>query len=96
MQTKESCQDSCQQILEIPGFLSSLSRKTGKTKKMQEASRFLFGASVILKASEASQNELMNYPKIYSIKYPKNADNERKLLKSSLTIAKSALNYSKI
>ena len=37
---------------------------------MQEASRFPFRASVIIKSSEASQNKRMKYPKIYSIKYP--------------------------
>ena len=36
-------------------------------KKMQEDSRFPFRTSVIIRPSEVSANELINYPKIFSV-----------------------------
>ena len=78
--------------------------KTGK--KMQEDSRFLFRTSVIIKPSDVSANELINYPKISSImenfapnlitKDPKNADEVAKLLESALKTANSDLNQAKV
>ena len=87
-------QDSYQEFQEKPRI----------GKKMQEVSRFPFRTSFIIKPSEVSANELINYPKTlwnYDLKIsgpklimedPKNAPDVEKSLDYALTIANSDLN----
>ena len=58
---------SCQEIQKIPTFLSRVSRKTKNKQESAKASRFPFRTLVIIKHSEVSANELINFPKITSI-----------------------------
>ena len=93
-----SWQDSYQEINNLQDRVKksqdSYQEFQEKTQELQEASKFPFRASVIMKPSEGSKNELIKYPKISSVKYSKSADLVRKLL-SSLTIAISGLNEAK-